>query len=207
MGNIEIHAGDFRPGKSSRYQGPRFLERNGKLLFDTGRGSFFQEKVEVSEIADIEKASTESVTRIGGAIGWGIAGDAILGPVGLLAGLLVGSRGTNVDFVCKLKDGRKFIGTTSHSVFSKLRAAAARNQWDTTHPTKIEIERPKSRITAGVLAIFLGSFGVHRFYLGQWWGILYLAFCFTLIPAALGVIEGCYFLLRTDREWKEKYGG
>lgn len=30
--------------------------------------------------------------------------------------------------------------------------------------------RYKSKVAAGVLGIFLGGLGVHRFYLGQWWG-------------------------------------
>src|SRR3546814_10870207 len=51
-------------------------------------------------IADLEPASEESVKRIGGTLGWGAAGALVLGPVGLLAGLLAGGRGTEVTFVC-----------------------------------------------------------------------------------------------------------
>ncbi len=29
---------------------------------------------------------------------------------------------------------------------------------------------PKSKVAAGVLALLLGGWGIHRFYLGQWWG-------------------------------------
>ncbi|MDH3383061.1 MAG: TM2 domain-containing protein, partial [Deltaproteobacteria bacterium] len=47
------------------------------------------------------------------------------------------------------------------------------------------------RVAAAIFAILLGSFGVHRFYLGQvGWGILYVLFCWTLIPAVAGLIEG-----------------
>ena len=41
-----------------------------------------------------------------------------------------------------------------------------------------------------VLAIFLGGLGAHRFYLGQFaLGFVYLIFCWTFIPAILGVID------------------
>jgi TM2 domain-containing membrane protein YozV len=45
-----------------------------------------------------------------------------------------------------------------------------------------------------LLALFLGCFGVHHFYLGRvGLGILYLCFCWTGIPAILGLIE-CFFM-------------
>ena len=39
---------------------------------------------------------------------------------------------------------------------------------------------PKSKLTAGLLAIFLGGLGVHKFYMGSWgWGLIYLLLCWT----------------------------
>lgn len=138
LGNIEIYAGDFKPGKLSQLGWVRrgIFAREEMLIMDVG--SRAREKIPLSQIAEIEKASAESVNRLGGAIGWGIAGDALFGPVGLLAGLVAGSRGTNVDFVCKLADDRKFIATAPAKTFSKLRAAAALNQWNArTHAHSI----------------------------------------------------------------------
>jgi TM2 domain-containing membrane protein YozV len=52
----------------------------------------------------------------------------------------------------------------------------------------------KSDVVAILLAFFLGSFGAHRFYLGQTgWGILYLLFCWTLIPHLVSFVE-CFLL-------------
>lgn len=65
----------------------------------------------------------------------------------------------------------------------------------------------KSKVVAGVLALLLGGFGVHRFYLGQWWGIFYLLFCWTFIPAIVAFIEGIVFLVQDDATWNAKYGG
>jgi len=63
------------------------------------------------------------------------------------------------------------------------------------------------RVAAAIFAILLGSFGVHRFYLGQvGWGILYVLFCWTLIPAMAGLIEGILYLTMSDEEFEAKYG-
>lgn len=65
----------------------------------------------------------------------------------------------------------------------------------------------KNRITAAIFAIILGGIGVHRFYLGQTgMGIIYLLFCWTGIPALIGLIEGILMLTMTDNEFKNKYG-
>jgi TM2 domain-containing membrane protein YozV len=65
----------------------------------------------------------------------------------------------------------------------------------------------KSKIVAGLLGIFLGGFGLHKFYLGNiGMGILYLCFCWTFIPAIVGFIEGIIYLTMTDAAFKAKYG-
>jgi TM2 domain-containing membrane protein YozV len=65
----------------------------------------------------------------------------------------------------------------------------------------------KSKVVAGVLALLLGGLGVHRFYLGQWWGVFYLLFCWTFIPSIVSFIEGIVFLVTDDATWNAKYGG
>ena len=64
----------------------------------------------------------------------------------------------------------------------------------------------KSKTTAVVLAFFLGGFGAHRFYLGQSGrGILYLVFCWTLIPAIIAFIDFFCLLLMSEDEFNRKY--
>jgi len=66
----------------------------------------------------------------------------------------------------------------------------------------------KSRTTAALLAFFLGAFGIHRFYLGQWFlGILYLIFCFTLISVIVAIVDCISFLLMSDDAFNMKYNG
>lgn len=68
------------------------------------------------------------------------------------------------------------------------------------------IASDKNRVTAAVLAFFLGGFGAHRFYLGHIiTGLIYLVFCWTFIPAIIAFFEGIYFLMQSDSEFARKY--
>jgi TM2 domain-containing membrane protein YozV len=59
----------------------------------------------------------------------------------------------------------------------------------------------KDVTVAILLAFFLGSFGAHRFYLGEiGMGILYVAFCWTFIPHLIALVE-CFFLPDRVREY------
>ena len=49
----------------------------------------------------------------------------------------------------------------------------------------------RDKTTAALLAIFLGGLGAHKFYLGEIGpGVLYVLFCWTGVPALVGLIEG-----------------
>ncbi len=64
----------------------------------------------------------------------------------------------------------------------------------------------RDRITAALLALFLGGLGGHKFYLGQTGlGILYLLFFWTLIPAIIAFVEGILFLTMSDADFAAKY--
>ena len=67
--------------------------------------------------------------------------------------------------------------------------------------------RRKSKIVAGLLGIFLGGLGIHKFYLNQpGWGILYLVFSFTFIPVVVGFVEGVLYLAMSDQSFAARYG-
>lgn len=64
----------------------------------------------------------------------------------------------------------------------------------------------KDKVTAGVLALFLGGFGAHKFYLGSpILGLFYLFFCWTFIPAFIALIEGIYYLTMSEESFSMKY--
>ena len=65
----------------------------------------------------------------------------------------------------------------------------------------------KSKLAAALFALLLGGLGIHKFYLGRiGWGIVYLLFCWTFIPAIIGFIEGILLLVMSDSDFNKKYG-
>jgi TM2 domain-containing membrane protein YozV len=64
----------------------------------------------------------------------------------------------------------------------------------------------KNKYTAGVLALFLGGFGVHHFYLEKpIIGIFYLLFCWTFIPALFSLIEALNFFTMGQETFNKRY--
>ncbi|HZL86609.1 MAG TPA: TM2 domain-containing protein [Candidatus Krumholzibacteria bacterium] len=61
-------------------------------------------------------------------------------------------------------------------------------------------------MSAALFALLLGSFGAHKFYMGDTGlGILYLVFFWTAIPGIIGLIEGIIYLAMSDQEFVRKY--
>jgi TM2 domain-containing membrane protein YozV len=80
-------------------------------------------------------------------------------------------------------------------------------QMPAPNPLATTAPNGKSRIAAALLAFFLGIFGIHKFYLGQiGWGLLYLAFFWTAIPAIIGIVEFVILLTMRDEEFNERFG-
>lgn len=113
MANVQIHAGDWAVKGVPFTQGTFFFPAGGWKV----------EKIPVTQLASVEVATEDAVKRLGGAAGWGLVGAALLGPVGLLAGLLAGGNAKTVTFVAEFKDGRKMLATVDHKGFRQLRAA------------------------------------------------------------------------------------
>ncbi len=68
------------------------------------------------------------------------------------------------------------------------------------------LKRIKDRIAAAIIAFGLGTFGIHKFYLGKWgWGIIYIVFSWTTLPTIISIIEGVLYLLMSDEEFDFKY--
>lgn len=81
-------------------------------------------------------------------------------------------------------------------------------------------QQSSKRIAAGILAILLGQFGIHKFVLGYTnEGIIllgltlisYVLMCVVIgaflvfIPAIIGVIEGIIYLTKSDEEFVYTY--
>lgn len=59
----------------------------------------------------------------------------------------------------------------------------------------------RNKTLAGILAIFLGTLGIHKFYQGKWKaGIAYFLFFWTGIPTILGILDGAKLLTEVADE-------
>ncbi len=79
--------------------------------------------------------------------------------------------------------------------------------------------RSKDKIAAGLLAIFLGGWGIHKFYLGftgpglvflltntigfaVTWIVLFIP---NLVLGVIAIVEGIIYLTRSDQEFEQEY--
>ena len=60
----------------------------------------------------------------------------------------------------------------------------------------------KNKNEAGVLAIVLGGLGMQKFYLGKYGqGLICAVFCWTFIPAVVGIVEGIHYLTESEEQF------
>ena len=76
-----------------------------------------------TDVASVELVDEEKVKKLAGTAGWGLAGAALLGPLGAIGGMLIGGNKREIAFICYLKDGRKFMATTDGDTWKKILAA------------------------------------------------------------------------------------
>jgi len=116
MAKIKVHAANFP-----------YLEINatgGCLFIKTGLLQMLGETIHGSRLVTIEVASEDSVKKVGNAVGWSVVGGVIAGPLGILAGAILGGNKKEVTFVAEIDDGRKLMGTTDNKTFISLQGAA-----------------------------------------------------------------------------------
>lgn len=103
------------------------------------------------------------------------------------------ARGTAVDFEAK--------GEDAAAVYKALGGAAGSGGTDS-----------KNKMAAGLLGIFLGSLGVHKFYLGMQKPALIMLLVTLLtcgfggaVMGVIGLIEGIIYLTKTDEQFQQEY--
>lgn len=111
MANITVLAGDFAQGDGEYQQGIFHL----KTLANTSTGSEFK----ASAFKTLEIATQDSIANKD-AIGFGIAGAMLLGPVGAIAGYLIAGTETEITFIATLKDGRKLLAATDSDTYQDI---------------------------------------------------------------------------------------
>jgi len=112
MTRLTVQSGDFLQGEGEF--------RNGSLTLKTPRSPSPGERISLARVADLRLASLESSRSLGTALGWGVAGALVAGPVGLLAGLWLGGKEEEATFLATFKDGRKLMAITDGKTWSKI---------------------------------------------------------------------------------------
>lgn len=109
MAKITIHAGDFG-GKGTGFLCAGVLVLNGI-------------QVPLETLSDLEIATEENVKKLAGTIGWGIAGVAVFGLAGAVAGLIAGGRKKEITFIAKFEGGKRLFATTDKKTYTQLQAS------------------------------------------------------------------------------------
>ncbi|WP_166359169.1 hypothetical protein [Pseudomonas akapageensis] len=126
MTRLTVQAGDFLQGEGEY--------SNGSLTLKTAISPSPGEKIALSRIKEMSVANQESSKSLSSAIGWGMAGALVAGPIGLIAGLWLGGKEEEVTFVATLKDGRKLMAITDVKTYSKMTRTWHKRTPETQNP-------------------------------------------------------------------------
>jgi hypothetical protein len=123
MDKINIIGGDYPSGDcyASITPGTGLV-----ILSSANAGSYSM------HLKSIEQLTVEKIKNLSGTAAWGIAGAALLGPLGAIGGMLIGGNKTEVSFLCVTQDEKQFIGATDPKVYQKLVAASLSKGSDLT---------------------------------------------------------------------------
>lgn len=112
MARINVLAGDFLQGDGEY--------RSGILTLVTALFPWPGISFNHTDIQSLEIASQASSTNIDDAIGMGLAGALMLGPVGAAAGMMLAGEDREVTFMATLKDGRTLLAATDDKTFRRI---------------------------------------------------------------------------------------
>lgn len=126
MTRLTVQAGDFLQGEGEY--------SNGSLTLKTATNPTAGEKIALTRIKEMTIANQESSKSLSSAIGWGMAGALVAGPIGLIAGLWLGGKEEEITFVATLKDGRKLMAITDVKTYTKMAGTWQRRMPKTQNP-------------------------------------------------------------------------
>lgn len=109
-----------------------------------------------------------------------------------------------LDRPMELEPPRKFIPQGT-----RIRRRGEVDSYPTEEPPFPEEERPQivqTKLIQSALAIFLGSFGAHKFYQGKTlWGVIYFLLSFTTLPMWVSIVEGIRYLFMPIEDFYDQY--
>lgn len=112
MADITVLAGDFLQG-DGEYQ-------NGVFTLRTSLNRWPGITLPLTAFKTLEIANEESINNVKDAIGFGIAGAMLLGPIGAIAGFMLAGKETEVTFIATLKDGRKLLAAVDSTTYEEI---------------------------------------------------------------------------------------
>jgi len=122
VSKVKVLAGSFEPTEGLWYKKAFLLYARGTHASRVGI-STPNTKIPASSLRTLEIATEDNVKRVAGTAGWATAGALVLGPVGLIGGLLLGGRGKDITFVAEFYDGRKLLATVDSGTYKEILAA------------------------------------------------------------------------------------
>lgn len=122
----------------------------------------------------------------------------------------VGPRGANINF--GKKGAYLNTGIPGTGLYSRQKIGGGSGSSPSYTPNNNftsntnAVKSDKSKTTTILLAFFLGTFGAHRFYLGQHWkGIFSILFFWTYIPTVISLIDVIVFAVMSQDKFDDKY--
>lgn len=101
---IKILAGDWDPGTVCFFE-PAFFGKPDRIRI----ARVFGPEYPADEVVSIEIVTEQNCTSILKKVGWGLVGSAVLGPVGLLAGVLGGGNRNEKVVAIEFADGKRAL--------------------------------------------------------------------------------------------------
>jgi hypothetical protein len=112
FGAFKLIAGDFPLNKEAQFVFGQFvLPIPGKWLKT--------ETIGTDRIVEVEQVSADTARKVGRTVGWGVAGALVAGPLGAVAAGIIGGKKSDVTFIVRFDDGRKFMGLMKPDQFKK----------------------------------------------------------------------------------------
>ncbi len=118
---MKVLAGDWKAESPIAIK-KSFLGKPVALLIPKGVFSF--ETIALGDVATLEIVTEDNQASIAGKLGWGAAGLVVLGPLGLLAGVLGGGNKRDRVMALSTRDGRKAL-IKGHAKEAEMLIAAA----------------------------------------------------------------------------------
>ena len=112
MASITVLAGDFLQGDGEY--------TDGVFTLRTSLHPWPGITLPLSSFKSVEVANEDSINNIKDAIGFGVAGAMLLGPIGAIAGFMLAGKETEVTFLATLKDDRKLLAAVDGDTFEEI---------------------------------------------------------------------------------------